>query len=286
MRWHVPSVDGRIQPLVIALDGPPSRRDLSAISAFRPDVTFVLNPDQLARRDIEALPGVVIGHVAAPLRTAELEHLRELFPATDDRCGVLHIDQREVPLLATQKIRALGSLLLPIDTVAFRSKDPFERWSQRPISLAFFGKPTRATGPILNDLTKIRGFARIDPDVDDSTIRGLLAQTMCTIHLNDPQTPLPTAQLALRDISMGCLVIAHSFRVDYGLMAGEHYAHYRDLPEAVHIARRSVEMLDHQDVVRSVGRSRAVEFDADQAFYDCIIQHCCPVGTPTSEVIA
>ena len=285
-RWHAPSIDGQIQPLVIALDGPPSRRDLASVAAFRPDVTFVLNPDQLARRDIEALPGIVIGHVSAPLNTAELEHLRELFPATDERCGVLHIDQREVPLLATNRIRALGSLLLPIDFAAFRSSDGFEQWRQRPISLAYFGKPTRATGPILNDLAKIPGFIRIDPDIDDATLRGLLAQTRCTIHMHDPQVLPPTAQLALRDMSMGCLVIAQSFRVDYSLMGGEHYVHFRDLPEAVHIARRSVEILDHQDVVRAVGRSRAAEFGADQMFYECIVRHCCPVGTPTSEVVA
>ncbi len=274
-RWHVPSTNDRLQPLLLPLEGPPSRREFQTLAAFKPDVTFVLNPEQLARRDIEALPGLVVGHTSAPTSTSELEHLSELFPSHDRRCGVLHLDQREVGVLASRSIRVLGSLLLPIDEAQYRSVDTFEQWRKRPIPLAYIGRAHRSTSATLGDMANIPGFTRIDPELDDSTLRGILAQTQCVLHLHDPQQPLPTASLAIRDMAMGCLVIAHRFRVDYSLMAGEHYIYYKDLAEATNVAAVTTDIQDHQDVVRSVGRARAFEFAASAVFLDFIERHLC-----------
>ncbi len=283
-RWHVPSSNDRLQPLLLPLEGPPGRREFQTLAAFKPDVTFVLNPEQFARRDIEALPGLVVGHTSAPTSNSELEHLSELFPAHDRRCGVLHIDQREVGTLASRSIRTLGSLLLPIDDSQYRNLDTFEQWSKRPIPLAFVGRPQRNTSAALADLANISGFTRIDPELDDITIRGMLAQTQCVIHLHDPQQPPSTASLAIRDMAMGCLVIAHRFRVDYSLMAGEHYIYYKDLADATSVAATTVEIQDHQDVVRSVGRTRALEFSASTIFLDFLERHLCSSHPGFAEV--
>ena len=282
-RWHVPSADGKIESLVVPLDGPPTKRDLQVVSAFNPHVIFVLNPEQLARRDIEALPGLIVGHTSATLSNSELDHLRELFPATDRRCGVTHLDQRDIPLLASRSIHELGALLLPIDEVQYRIDDTFDHWCHRSIPLAFIGRPTRGTSAVLLELAKIPGFVRVDPEVDDVTIRGILSQTQCSIHLADPNHPLQTASLALRDMSMGCLVIANKFRVDYSLMAGEHFVYYRDLVAAAHIARTAVEIRDHQDVIRSVGRARAFEFAATDIYFDFIQRQLCATHNPLAE---
>ncbi|MBU6413152.1 MAG: glycosyltransferase family 4 protein [Planctomycetes bacterium] len=261
--WHIPVTgSARLASLHIAHDGPPTRRDLQQLAAFRPDVVFVTAPEQFTRRDIENLPGLIVGHTASPADASRIELLKELFPANDTRVGVAHHDTRQIAPLASAGVRMLGTLQRGIDLPALRSHDDFSMWERRPINVAYVGKPTRATQAILEELAEVPGFTRLDPDTDDRTLIGLIKQSRFTLHLPGEQGTCVDAALAIRDMACGCQVIAPRFEIECGLLGGEHYSYYHDLPMLPTVLRNVVEMPDTQDVVRTIGMQRAEEYDA------------------------
>lgn len=280
LSWHVPTTgSARLATLHIAHDGPPTRRDMMQLAAFRPDVVFVLAPEQFTRRDIENLPGLVVGHTAAPADAARTELLKELFPQSDTRVGVAHHDTRQIAPLAAAGVRVLGPLQRGIDLTTVRSQDDFSMWEERAINVAYVGKPTRATQEILAELDEVPGFVRIDPDTDDRTLIGLLRQSRYTLHLPGERGTCADAALAIRDMACGCQVIAPRFEIECGLLGGEHYTYYHDLPALMTVLRNVVETPDPQDVVRTVGRNRADEYDAARDSVIFIERYLCHVAT-------
>lgn len=292
LSWHVPVAgSSRLATLHIAHDGPPTRRDLAQLTAFRPDVVFSLAPEQLTRRDIENLPGLIIGHTASPADTARIELLKELFPAGDTRVGVAHHDTRQIAALAAAGVRVIAPLQRGIDLPTVRSSDDFAMWEARSINVAYVGKPTRATQDVLAELADVPGFVRIDPDTDDRALIGLLRQSRFTLHLPGENGACPDATLAIRDMACGCSVIAPRFIIECGLLAGEHYTYYHDMAALHGVLRNAVEIPDPQDVTRSVGRNRADEYDAARDTvifierYLCTATGAAPVsGSATTEV--
>jgi hypothetical protein len=222
----------------------------------------VLAPEQFTRRDIENLPGLVVGHTASPADAARTELLKELFPNSDTRVGVAHHDTRQIAPLAAAGVRVLGPLQRAIDLATVRSGDDFSMWEQRSINVAYVGKPTRATQDILTELAEVPGFTRLDPDTDDRTLIGLLRQSRFALYLPGERGTCSDASLAIRDMACGCQVIAPRFEIECGLLGGEHYTYYHDLPALMTVLRNVVEVPDPQDVVRTVGRNRADEYDA------------------------
>lgn len=279
MSWHVPtSGSARLSSLHIAHDGPPNRRDLAQLTAFRPDVVFALAPEQLTRRDIENLPGFIVGHSSGAAETARIEVLRELFPAADTRVGLAHHDTRQIAAFASAGVRVLGPLQRGVDLVTVRSADDFAQWEQRSINVAFVGKTTRANNDILAELSDVPGFTRIDPDTDDRTLIGLLRQSRFALHLPGDQGTCPDASLAIRDMACGCHVIAPKFDIECGLLAGEHYTYFHDLAALPGVLRNAVEIPDALDVVRTVGRNRADEYDAARDTVIFIERYLCQSG--------
>jgi hypothetical protein len=276
MSWHVPATGSpRLAALHISHDGPLSRRDLACLESFRPDVVFVFAPEQFTRRDILALPGFVVGHSSAPADAAHIEVFQELFPNADTRVGLAHHDTRQIAPFAAARIRVLGPLQRGIDLAAVRSGDDFAQWEQRAINVAYVGKPTRATQGILAELAEVPGFTRIDPDADDRTLVGLLRQTRYTLHLPSDNGACPDAAPAIRDMACGCQVIAPRFEIECGLLAGEHYTYYHDLAALPSVLRNVVDIPDPQDVVRTVGRHRADEYDAARDIVVFIDRYLC-----------
>lgn len=279
--WHIPvGGSARLASLHIAHDGPPTRRDIQQLAAFRPDVVFVIAPEQFTRRHIESLPGLVVGHTASPADASRIEMFKELFPASDTRVGIAHHDTRQIGPFAAAGVRVLGPLQRGIDLASIRSQDDHELWSRRAINVAYVGKPTRATQDILEELAEIPGFVRIDPDTDDRTLIGLLKQSKFTLHLPGERGTCTDASLAIRDMACGCQVVAPKFEIDCGLLGGEHYTYFHDLPMLPGVLRTAAEVPDPQDVVRTVGRNRADEYDANRETVIFIERFLCqPVGT-------
>jgi glycosyltransferase involved in cell wall biosynthesis len=254
---------------------------IAAIRGGRPDWTVVFAPERLAPETRRALPGIVVGIVTNALSDAAIARLRATFPLDGDGTAascVVHPDEAVRARLLAAGVNAVAAFLPPVDLVAFAAAAD-DDWTARAVPVLALVDDAR-TAPRVRRLLGERGemLEVVGPHAE-TMLAPLLRAARLSLHLGAADDPLGAAKV-VRDLVAGCLVVAPPLVAEHGLLAGEHYLAYEceeDVERVVHGAFLTPERFE---VVRRVGRARALDLAAPRRYLDLFAQLVEPPATP------